>query len=234
MQRQSRGLADTYLVGTADKDIILNPKSHSFDCFVDADFIGNWDKETAAEDPATAKSRTGCIIFCGGCPLTWASRLQREVALSSAESECNAVSESLRCVLHLMDLVEDARTVGWNVAEAAPRVHCKAFEDNSAALEMARPPKMRPRTKHTGMRMHHFREHVRQGKISIHKIPSECQLGDMATKPQGEKLFLAQRDSTVQWSSEHMTVDQLKQPATHLRACEIVEQASFLNKQAAG
>jgi hypothetical protein len=32
-----------YLVGTRDKGIVLNPTKHSFDCWVDADFVGNWD-----------------------------------------------------------------------------------------------------------------------------------------------------------------------------------------------
>ena len=33
-----------YLLGTKDKGLILNPKlSHSLDCWVDADFVGNWD-----------------------------------------------------------------------------------------------------------------------------------------------------------------------------------------------
>lgn len=172
--------------------MVLNPANHSFDCFANADFVGNWDKRCAAMDPATAKSHTGHIIFHGGCPLTWASRLQREVALSSAESEHNAMSESLRCVIHLVELMDDAKAIGWEVATAAPRVHCKVFEDDSAALEVARMPKMRPQTKCIGMRMHHFREFVRQARTTLHKIPSECQLADIATEPQGEKLFVAQ------------------------------------------
>ena len=98
---------------------------------------------------------------------------------------------------------------------------------------MARLPKMRPRTKHIGMRMHHFREFVRTERITIHKIPSEFQLADIATKPQGEKLFVAQRESILQWSSEHLSKDSLKVPASHLRACEITEQAKDLNDEAA-
>ena len=42
---------------------------------------------SADKDPSVAQSRTGYIITYGGCPITWGSRLQREVALSSTEAE---------------------------------------------------------------------------------------------------------------------------------------------------
>ena len=73
--------------------------------------------------------------------------------------------------------------------------------------------------------MHHFREHVRNGKILIYKVPTELQLADIATKPQGERLFVAQREGLLQWDAETMTLEELLQPAKHLRACEVIEQA---------
>ncbi len=57
-----------YLNGTKLKGLILNPREHSFDCWVDADFVGNWDRVNADVDPSTAKSRTGFIITYGACP----------------------------------------------------------------------------------------------------------------------------------------------------------------------
>jgi hypothetical protein len=42
-------------------------------------------------------------------------------------------------------------------------VHCKVFEDNEGAIEIAKVPKMRPRTKHLNIKYHHFREEVRKG-----------------------------------------------------------------------
>jgi len=87
---------------------------------------------------------------------------------------------------------------------------------------MARLPKMRPRTKHLCVRMHHFREHVRTGKVSIHKIPTEHQLADIATKPQPEALYVSQRESIMQWESEHQTAEQLLSPGKNLRACELI------------
>jgi len=127
-----------YLVGTRKKGIILNPQSHSFDTFVDADFVGNWDRVNANVDPSTAKSRTGFIVMYGGCPVHWASKLQREVALSTTEAEYNALSEALRSVISQMALIEEIREkLQWEVNRDVPRVHCKVFEDNSGALEMS-------------------------------------------------------------------------------------------------
>jgi hypothetical protein len=84
-----------YLIGTKDKGIIIDPKSNSFDCFVDADFVGNWNRMHAQSDPGTAKSRTGYVIMYASCSVVWAFKLQREVALSTTEAEYNALLESL-------------------------------------------------------------------------------------------------------------------------------------------
>jgi hypothetical protein len=76
-----------YLLGTRDKGFIVHPdKSKSFECYVDADYCGNWDP-LHSEDPNTAKSRTGYVIMYHGCPILWASRLQ-SVLLFIPENQC--------------------------------------------------------------------------------------------------------------------------------------------------
>ena len=221
-----------YLQGTAEEGIILNPTDHSFDCWVDADFVGNWNKATAEFDPSVAKSRTGYVITYGSCPLVWGSRLQREVALSSTEAEYNAVSESMRDVIHLMQLIKDMQQTGLNMVKDPPKVHCKVYEDNSGALEMVRLPKMRPRTRHMAVRLHHFREYVRTKQVSISKVPSRYQLGDLLTKPQPKDLFESQRESNLQWDSANKSARELTLPGKHLKACEIIESLHGLNKSA--
>jgi hypothetical protein len=158
--------------------------------------------------------------------------LQREVALSTTEAEYNALSESLREVINMMQLFEETKDeLKWAINEKVPTVHCKVFEDNSGALDMARLPKMRPRTKHICVRMHHFREHVRTGKVTIHKVPSRLQLADIATKPQPRELFESQRESLMQWESEFRTREENENQAReHLRACDIVYEVSRLTK----
>ena len=126
----------------------------------------------------------------------------KKLANSSTEAEYNAISESLRPTIEMMQLLEDAKVLGWTIAERQPTVKCKVFKDNSGALEMARLPKMRPRTKHICVKMHHFREYVRSGRITIHKVPTEDQLADIATKPQPRSLFEKQRELILKWSVE--------------------------------
>eukprot|EP00957_Ditylum_brightwellii_P145669 11090898-Ditylum_brightwellii.AAC.1 len=64
-----------------------------------------------------------------------------------------------------------------------PYVYCKAFEDNSGALELVCAPKMQPRTKHINQVFHHFREHVHQGLIHIYPVSINNQLADTISKP---------------------------------------------------
>jgi hypothetical protein len=75
-----------YLVLTREQGIIIDPQDgNSFEVYVDADFFRNWNRSTAMNDISTAMSRTGYIISFAGCPITWASKLQTQIALSTTE-----------------------------------------------------------------------------------------------------------------------------------------------------
>jgi len=50
-------------------------------------------------------------------------------------------------------------------------------------------PKLRPRTKYINIKYWHFREHLEQGKITIHPISTKDQITDMLTKPLAETDF---------------------------------------------
>jgi hypothetical protein len=83
-----------------------------FECWVDANFLGQYVKgaKDMELDAMTAKSRTGFIItYYGGCPIMWSSKVQRDAALSSTESEYIAMLEVFRVLLPMMDLMEEAR-----------------------------------------------------------------------------------------------------------------------------
>jgi hypothetical protein len=80
-----------------------------------------------------------------------------------------------------------------------PKIHCKAFEDNSGTLTMAQIPKMRPRTKHLNVKYHHFRDHVARGEISLHAIASANQEADIYTKPLSLTLFERFRLAIFGW-----------------------------------
>ena len=160
---------------------------------VDADFSGNWDPKHSDADPATAKSRSGWVIFYAGCLVLAASKLQTQVALSTTEAEYIALSTCLRDVIPLMELVDELRALGFPVICTEPYIYCKLFEDNSGALEMVRVPKQRQRTKHINCSYHHFREHVRKGLIKIFPIKTDLQPADILGKPVPQNILLPHR-----------------------------------------
>ena len=98
-----------------------------------------------------------------------------------------------------MYLLEEAAAQGIpNVATVA-QVHCRVFEDNSGALELARVPKMRPRTKHLNVKYHHFREHLRKGLVTVHPIFTLDQQADLYTKPLATESFEKFRRAIFGW-----------------------------------
>ena len=56
------------------------------------------------------------------------------------------------------------------------------FEDNVGALELANAHKLRPRTKHLSVQLHHFRQYVLDRKVSVEKICTTHQRADMFAK----------------------------------------------------
>ena len=81
----------------------------------------------------------------------------------------------------------------------APLVRCTAFEDNTGAIELAKAPKLRPRTKHINIKYHHFRDAVDRGEIKILKIDTKDQLADLGTKPLTAKPFKKLRKRLLGW-----------------------------------
>ena len=101
-----------------------------------------------------------------------------------------------------MEFFKEIQQQGITHRYQKPTVYCKLFEDNSAALEIAKVPKMRPRTKHINIKYHHFREHVKAGLIRILPIDTKDQLADIFTKPLGQELFNKFREGIQKWSKD--------------------------------
>ena len=157
-----------YLQGTKEKGLILEPISDlQVDCDVDVNFAGLWNSEND-QDPICVKSRTGFLIMNMGCPLTWVSKLQNQIALSTMESENIALSQSMRELIGICEVIKEIQTfdVSGKIRTPAFRTFSKAFvldpiasskvyEDNEACLKFATMPKMSPQTKHIAL-PHHF------------------------------------------------------------------------------
>ena len=98
------------------------------------------------------------------------------------ESEYTGLSYALRDAIPIMNLLKEMKANGFPIQSAMPKVHCKVFEDNTGALEIAKIHKYRPRTKHLNCRLHHFPSYVDDTKeISIHKIDTKEQPADYLT-----------------------------------------------------
>ena len=164
----------------------------------DADFAGNWDKiDTTNRD--TARSRHGYYICYNGVPITWKSQLQHEIALSTTEAEYTSLSYALREAIPIMNLLKEMKERKFDVSNKIAKFHCKVYEDNSGAIEIAREEKYRPRTKHLNCRLHHFRSYVDSGEISVHKIDTYLQPADILTKPLSEDDFARHRKMMMGW-----------------------------------
>jgi len=190
-----------YLKGTRNEGTILRPdKTKGIEVYVDADFAGNWDPEEY-EDRDTARSRHGYFINFAGCPILWKSQLQTEVALSSTESEYTGLSYALREAIPVMNLFQEMIENRIPVQSSHAKLHCKLFEDNSGALEIAKVHKYRPRTKHLNCRLHHFRSYIGNGpgQVSINKINTLDQPADMLTKPLNEISLVKFRKIVMGW-----------------------------------
>lgn len=187
-----------YLLSTRDRGIIYKPDtSKGLECYVDADFAGGWQKADA-ESADSVMSRTGYVLMYAGCPIHWVSKLQTEIALSTAEAEYIALSQSLREVIPLMSMMKELKSA-FPIEIQLPNFNCTVHEDNQSCISMATKQKFSPRTKHIALKYHHFRSFVNSKQIEIQYIRTEDQLADCLTKPLGKNLFFDLRKMLMGW-----------------------------------
>jgi hypothetical protein len=197
-----------YLLGTKNKGLILYPihdnDEFKIDCFVDADFAGQWGFEDA-QDPSSVKSRTGFVIFLNDCPVVWQSKLQTDIATSTMESEYNALSMAMRDVLPLLNLTRDIiRGLGQSdikLTKFHKTLRTTVHEDNTGTLKLANmePGRMTPRSKHYGIKYHWFRTKLKPNEIEIVHVGTDLQRADFLTKSLRVAKFEENRKLTCGW-----------------------------------
>ncbi len=187
-----------YLLDTCKCSIFYKPnKSKGLECYVDTDFAGGW-SQADAENADNVLSRTGYILMYANCPILWVSRLQMEIALSTAEAEYIALSQSLRDVIPLITLLKEINKV-FPVDVETPTYVCKVHEDNQSCITMATSQKFTPRTKHIALKYDHFCSHVKSGVIQISYCHMTEQKADLLTKPLADNLFFKLRYMLCGW-----------------------------------
>ena len=190
-----------YLLGTRDKGIIFSSNGilTHLECYVDADFAGNYSSETC-EDPNSVKSRTGCVIKYADCPITWFSRIQHKIWLSTTEAEYVALSTAAREVLPFRELILEIKDI-LQILEAELLIRCTHFEDNKGAEELTKVPKNRPRTKHIATKYHYFRESVKNGTLLVKRVETSHQLADIFTKALPKQSLEYLRHQIMGWTA---------------------------------
>jgi hypothetical protein len=100
-----------YLLLTQDRGMMYTPDStKGIKVYVDADFVGGWDPGDAM-NADNVYLRTGYVIRYAGCPIYWQSKLQMEIALSTAEAEFIALSQALRETSSMTCLMKEINVI---------------------------------------------------------------------------------------------------------------------------
>lgn len=133
-----------------------------------------------ASDIDRRRSCTGFVVKYAGAAISWHSRRQELVALSSTEAEYIALSTSVKELLWIRQLINELT----NKITYPIKVYC----DNTSAITLAKSDAYRERTKHIDVRFHHIRENVERARIAISFVSTNDMLADVLTKAlNGEK-----------------------------------------------
>ena len=106
--------------------------------------------------------------------ISWRSKKQNTVALSSAEAEYCAMMSATKELVWPRNLLQQLKLGDLQ--------DTKLICDNQAALHIASNPVFHERTKHIEIDCHYVREKVLSGEITTNFVKSEDQLADMFTK----------------------------------------------------
>jgi hypothetical protein len=192
-----------YLKGTMERGMIMTPTAEpKVDYYPDADFARLYGHKDA-QDPNCVCSRTRYIITAFGCPVLWRSKLQTEIALSTMEAECIAISTACRDLFPVVDMIKELSEAVGLESDFNAKIHIKIHEDNIGALTLGKlePQRMTPQSKHCTIKYHWFCTHVADPskRITLVKIDTKNQLGDIFTKGLTKDTFERLRFLLMGW-----------------------------------
>jgi hypothetical protein len=162
-----------YLKSSLGKGLMFSKNNHlRVEGYADADWAGNI---------TDRKSTAGYFTFVGGNLVTWRSKKQNVVALSSAEAEFRGMAKGLCELLWLRRLLTE---IGF-----APNDEIDLFCDNKAAIDISHNPVQHDRTKHVEVDRHFIKQNLENKIIRFPFVKSEDQLADILTKAVCSKNF---------------------------------------------
>ena len=166
-----------YLKNTMHYKLTYAPdpsQSELFTSYCDADHAGN---------PDNGKSTSGMVIKMGTGAVSWASRLQTIVTLSTTEAEYVSAVSAGQEIIWLRNLFTE---LGCTLEGPST-----LYIDNQSALQVAKNPEHHGRMKHLDLRFYWLRDMVDAGLIRVNYIATEVMPADGLTKLLG-KLKVAE------------------------------------------
>ena len=149
--------------------------------------IGYSDADWAG-DISDRKSTSGYIFMLSGGAISWSSRKQKCVALSTAEAEYVALSSAVQECIWLRQLEAEL----GNATEGPSLI----LEDNQSAIAMAKNLQYHGHAKHIDIRHHFVREQVALGNIELQYCSTTDMTADMLTKGLNREQFCKLRKET--------------------------------------
>ena len=146
---------------TYSRDADLTPLA-----YVDANYGGCRD---------TCRSTSGYVFLMAGGAVTWSSKRQATVALSTVEAEYVAMSRCAQQMVWMQTWLDEVEVV-----HTMPGV---IKGDSQGAIALAKTTKDHGKVKHIDIRHHYIRELVKSESIIFEQIPSADNLADLFTKP---------------------------------------------------
>jgi hypothetical protein len=166
-----------YLNGTRGLGIMYRRTEEvSLQAYSDSDWAG---------DKVDRKSTSGYIAMLANGPISWRSKKQSIVALSTAEAEYVSLSSAAQEVVWLRGLLNEL-----GLTQQTPTI---IYEDNQSAIAIAQNPVHHAKTKHIDIKYHHVRQTIADQTITLQYCPSNKMVADMLTKPIAAGLFVTLR-----------------------------------------
>ncbi|KAL9996697.1 putative RNA-directed DNA polymerase [Helianthus debilis subsp. tardiflorus] len=162
-----------YLKGTTSHDVLFKSNGHlDTQVYTDADWAGN---------KSDRRSTSGYFTLVGGNLVTWTSKKQKVVALSSAEAEFKGIARGLTKILWVKKLLTE---IGF-----PPSKPNQILCDNKAAIQISENPVQHDRTKHIEAERNFIKEKIKTRVIELPFVRSEDQLTDVLTKAVNGRIF---------------------------------------------
>jgi hypothetical protein len=120
------------------------------------------------------RSVAGFVTFMWNSPISWSSKLESTIALSTTEAEYMALTPLVQEIVFLQHMLNELR-----LKTDLPMI---VYQDNQSCIKLTVNPEFHQRTKHIDVRYHYVREAVRKGFINLTYVHTKANVADVLTK----------------------------------------------------